>query len=110
MDMNEYDSLVERFGEDQVICRNCINWHPVKFEGLMEKTVGICMKKCFEIDAPGGDPIVLLKYDSNCFTPEAVDQDFFPVHDLIVREIEEQNYKMTLQKLDADLRREAAAW
>ena len=107
--IDEFDNLCDRFGEENVCCRNCVNWRPVNYGEALSKTYGLCMMKCFEIDAPG-DPVVLLKYDSNCFTPDAVKQDFLPVHDLIVQEFMETSYKATLRRLDAELRREAAAW
>ena len=109
MEMYEYDSLCDRFGEENVCCRNCVNWSPVNYGDALPRTFGICMAKCFEIDAPG-EPVVLLKQGSNCFTPDAVKQDFLPVHDLIVQEIMDKSYKETLRSRDIELRREAAAW
>ena len=109
MELYEYDSLCDRFGEENVCCRNCENWRPVVYGDALPQTFGLCMMKCFEIDAPG-DPVVLLKQGSNCFTPDAVRQRFVPVNELIMRERMAESYKATLRRLDADLRREAAAW
>lgn len=53
---------------------------------------------------------MLLKQGSNCFTPDAVRQRFVPVNELIMRERMAESYKATLRSLDAELRREAAAW
>lgn len=107
--MDAYDSFCDRFGQEQVICCNCEHWRPVTYEGALEKTFGLCMMKCFEIDAPG-DPVVLLKHDSHCFTPDAVKQDFLPVRDLLCLASREEDYTATLRDLDVSLRREAAAW
>ena len=109
MELYEYDSLCDRFGEENVCCRNCENWRPVVYGDALPQTFGLCMMKCFEIDAPG-DPVVLLKQGSNCFTPDAVRQRFVPVNELIMRERMAESYKATLRRLDAELRREAAAW
>lgn len=51
-----------------------------------------------------------IKQGSNCFTPDAVRQRFVPVTELIMRERMAESYKATLRSLDAELRREAAAW
>ena len=53
---------------------------------------------------------VLLKQGSNCFTPDAVRQRFMPVNELIMQERMAESCKATLRSLDAELRREAAAW
>ena len=42
--------------------------------------------------------------------PDAVRQRFVPVNELIMRECMAESYKATLRSLDAELRREAAAW
>lgn len=107
--MDEFDHLCDRFGEENVCCRNCENWLPVVYGDALPQTFGLCMMKCFEIDAPG-DPVVLLKQGSNCFTPDAVRQRFVPVNELIMQECMAKSYKATLRSLDANLRREAAAW
>lgn len=109
MELYEYDSLCDRFGEENICCRNCENWRPVIYGDALPQTFGLCMMKCFEIDAPG-DPVVLLKQGSNCFTTDAVRQRFVPVNELIMRERMAESYKETLRSLDAELRREAAAW
>lgn len=109
MELYEYDSLCDRFGEENVCCQNCENWSPVVYGDALPKTFGLCMAKCFEIDAPG-EPVVLLKHDSNCFTPDAVRQRFVPVNELIMQARMTKSYKATLRKHDIDLRREAAAW
>ena len=83
--MDEFDHLCDRFGEENVCCRNCENWRPVVYGDALPQTFGLCMMKCFEIDAPG-DPVVLLKQGSNCFTPDAVRQRFVPVTEIIMQE------------------------
>ncbi|WP_448338813.1 hypothetical protein AB9L11_11750 [Desulfovibrio piger] len=109
MELYEYDSLCDRFGEENVCCRNCENWRPVVYGDALPQTFGLCMMKCFEIDAPG-DPVVLLKQGSHCFTLDAVRQRFVPVNELIMQECMAKSYKATLRRQDAELRREAAAW
>lgn len=109
MEMYEYDSLCDRFGENQVACRNCLNFTPVEFLNMPYGSIGLCAAQCFEIDAKGS-PIVLLNDYSNCFTPDAVQQDFRPKQNLLDMEKGHMDYKATLRRLDAELRREAAAW
>lgn len=111
MEMYEYDSLCDRFGENQVKCKNCRNFNPVEFQNNPSGSIGFCAAQCFEIDAANGtSPIILLNSRSNCYTPDAVKQDFWPTQDLLDMEKGHMDYKATLRSLDADLRREAAAW
>lgn len=102
MDMNEYHKLVARFGEGQIICGNCLNWHNVEHEGL-EKVYGICMANCFRINTTGNN-VVLLSHFSSCYSNDAVRQDFIPNIGLVAKE----RVDMNLRRLDAALRREAA--
>lgn len=111
MEMFEYDSLCDRFGENQVQCKNCRNFTPVEFKNFPSGSIGFCAAQCFEIDAANGtSPIILLNSRSNCYTPDAVKQDFWPTQDLLDMEKGHMDYKATLRSLDAELRREAAAW
>lgn len=111
MELYEYDSLCDRFGENQVKCENCRNFTPVEFKNFPSGSIGFCAAQCFEIDAANGSsPIILLNSFSNCFTPDAVRQRFVPVNELIMQERMAKSYKATLRRLDAELRREAAAW
>ena len=108
MELSEYDSLCDRFGENQVKCENCRNFTPVEFKHFPSGSIGFCAAQCFEIDAANGSsPVILLNSFSNCFTPDAVKQDFWPTQDLEKGHVD---YKATLRSLDAELRREAAAW
>lgn len=109
--MDEFDHLCDRFGENQVKCKNCRNFTPVEFKNFPSGYIGFCAAQCFEIDAANGtSPIILLNSRSNCFTPDAVKQDFWPTQDLLDMEKGHADYKATLRSLDAELRREAAAW
>ncbi len=111
MELYEYDSLCDRFGENQVQCKNCRNFTPVEFKNFPSGSIGFCAARCFEIDAANGtSPIILLNNRSNCFTPDAVKQDFWPTQHLLDMEKGHADYKATLRRLDAELRREAAAW
>lgn len=84
MELYEYDSLCDRFGENQVKCKNCRNFNPVEFQNNPSGSIGFCAAQCFEIDAANGtSPIILLNSRSNCYTPDAVKQDFWPTQDLL---------------------------
>lgn len=111
MELYEYDSLCDRFGENQVKCENYRNFTPVEFKNFPSGCIGFCAAQCFEIDAANGSsPIILLNNFSNCFTSDAVKQDFRPKQHLLDMEKGHADYKETLRRLDAELLREAAAW
>jgi len=108
MDMNEFDNLVERFGEDQLVCGNCLNWCRVEYNGL-KNIHGVCLADCFQLDTSGTN-VILLSHFSTCWSGDAVKQDFRPKPELLAQEKAERAYQDTLRSLDAELRREAAAW
>ena len=108
MDMNEFDNLVERFGEDQLVCGNCQNWCRVEYNGL-KNIHGVCLDDCFHLDTPGIQ-VILLSHFSTCWSGDAVKQDFRPKPELIAQEKADRDYQDTLRSLDAELSREAAAW
>lgn len=102
MDMKKYHKLVAKFGEGEIICGNCLNWHNVEHEGL-EKVYGICMANCFRLNTTGIN-VVLLSHFSSCYSNDAVKQNFIPNISLVAKE----RIETTLRRLDAELRREAA--
>ena len=111
MELYEYDSLCDRFGESQVKCKNCRNFTPVEFLNMPYGSIGVCAAQCFEIDAANGSaPSIRLNSFSNCSTPYAVKKDFWPTPAKLDLEKGHLDHKATLRSLDAELSREAAAW
>ena len=108
---NEYMSLCDRFGEENIRCQHCQNWKMLGKQFGKFACLGTCEANCFDLDAPGGVlNTVLLSPTANCYCPSAASQAFLPKSYLLTEEREALSYKHTLRQLDIRLRREAAAW